>query len=172
MKVILVLALVYVFGAECQIFSQTPAPSSVFGPVPGGRPTAEEIQRQREEAASKTSTIRTASASISSGPVSSHAAISNSLSTPIVRSSHAAISNTFTAPNIRTAISNSFPAPAPIQVPITKTFSPVPQQSAHTLTNNGYQYKSVRRFRVSRTINKYLRKSCKAICLFLGLGIV
>lgn len=43
---------------NCQLFSQTPAPSSVFGPVPGGKPTAEEIQRQREEAASKVSTTK------------------------------------------------------------------------------------------------------------------
>lgn len=79
-----------------QLFSVTPAPSSVFGPVPGGRPTAEEIQRQREEAASK---IRTAT---------------------IIQ-------------------------PQPIK-PLA-----LPPVKGHVLADDGYRYKTIRRFRISRT---------------------
>ncbi|KAL5293190.1 hypothetical protein ACFFRR_011765 [Megaselia abdita] len=81
-----------------QLFSATPAPSSVFGPVPGGRPTAEEIQRQKEAAASKTSTAATI-----------------------------------------------LPQPQPIQPLV------LPPLNGHILTDNGYRYKTVKRFRVSRT---------------------
>lgn len=79
-----------------QLFAVTPAPSSVFGPVPGGRPTAEEIQRQRNEAALKTST------------------------TAVVQ-------------------------PKPIKPLVS------PPVKGHVLADDGYRYKTIRRFRVFRT---------------------
>lgn len=86
-----------IIAIDGQLFSATPAPTSVFGPVPGGKPTAEEIQRQKEDAAAKKSTT---SATI-------------------------------------------LPQPIPPLVS--------PPVNGHVLTDSGYRYKTVKRFRVSRT---------------------